>query len=158
MFEENVELLRRAFEAYDRGDRAAWLSMCNENLVVEPVGEWPEGTPGIDNREAAWDFFVAADEPWEEGPYELTEFTEVSDNQLVVHQQRELRGLGSGIEMKYDYWFLATIRDRKAVRLQWFSSRNAALSAANEGGSSGASRDEESAGLPVESRVRKSSG
>jgi ketosteroid isomerase-like protein len=131
MFEENVELLRSAFEAYGRGDRAAWLSMGSEDLVIEPVGDWPEGSPGIESREAAWDLLVASEEPWEEGPYELTEITEVSDHQLVSHLQREMRGKSSGIEIKYDYWILATIQDRKATRLQWFSSRDEALEASS---------------------------
>lgn len=35
--------------------------------------------------------------------------------------------------MNYDYWFLATIQDGNAMRLQWFSSKDEALEAAREG-------------------------
>ncbi len=138
MFEENVERVRRAFEAFERRDKEAWLAGCDSELEIVPVGDWPDGRP-IRGREAAWDFFVATDEPWEIGPFELTEAIEAGEDQLVARQRRDMRGKSSGVEVEYDYWLLVTLRDGKALRLQWFHARSEALKAARRGGSSDAS-------------------
>jgi ketosteroid isomerase-like protein len=129
MSEENVELVRRAFDAFERRDRAAWLALCDEWLEIEPVGDWPDA-PSIRGREAAWEFFVTGDEPWESTPYEITEHANAGNDQVVVHQQRQMRGRSSGIEVEYDYWLLATLRNGRAIRLQWFDTRHEALEAA----------------------------
>ena len=129
MSEENVELVRRAFEAFERRDKAAWMALCVEELEIEPVGDWPEA-PSIRGSEAAWEFFVTGDEPWESSPYEIAEHVNVGDNQVLVNQQRHMRGQSSGVEVDYDYWLLATLRNGKAVRLQWFDTRHDGLKAA----------------------------
>jgi ketosteroid isomerase-like protein len=137
MFDQNVELVRRAFEAFERRDKEAWLDGCDPELEIVPVGDWPDGRP-IRGREAAWEFFVATDEPWESGPFELTEAIEAGADQLVARQRRDMQGKSSGVEVEYDYWLLVTLRNRKALRLQWFYARSEALEAARGRGSSAA--------------------
>jgi ketosteroid isomerase-like protein len=129
MFEEDVEAVRRAFNAFERRDKAAWLDLSDPELEVIPVGDWPEA-PSISGREAAWEFFVATDEPWESGPFELTEVTEAGEGLIVGRQRRSMRGKSSGVEVKYDYWLLVTLRNGRAARLQWFGTRREALEAA----------------------------
>ena len=128
MSQENVETMRRGFDAFARGDKAAWFETCDPEIEVAPVGDWPETDP-IRGREAAWNFFVATDEPWEPGPYELVEVIE-GDDKVLARQRRDLRGKSSGIEVEYDYWTVFTFRDGKAQRLEWFADREAALEAA----------------------------
>jgi ketosteroid isomerase-like protein len=127
MSQENVERLSRGLEAVARRDKAAWDQLCDPNLEVVPVGDWPEGE--IRGREAAWDFFIAADEPWEPGTYEVVEFIDEGD-QAVARLQRDMKGKSSGVEVHYDYWLVATIRDGKTRRLEWFEKRDEALEAA----------------------------
>jgi ketosteroid isomerase-like protein len=128
MSQENVEAMRRGFDAFARGDKAAWFETCDPEVEVAPVGDWPE-TDRIRGREAAWDFFVAADEPWEPGQYELVEVIDAGDK-VLARQRRDLRGKASGAEVKYDYWLVFTFRDAKALRLEWFADRTEALEAA----------------------------
>jgi ketosteroid isomerase-like protein len=128
MSHENVETMRRGFDAFARGDKAAWFETCDPEIEVTPVGDWPETDP-IRGREAAWNFFVATDEPWEPGPYELVEVIE-GDDKVLARQRRDLRGKSSGIEVEYDYWTVFTFRDGKAHRLEWFAGRDEALEAA----------------------------
>ena len=125
--QENLERLSRATEAVAQRDKAAWNELCDQNLEVVPVGDWPEGE--LQGRDAAWDFFIAADEPWEPGLYEIVEFFGGKD-QGVAHLQRDMRGKSSGVEVHYDYWLVVTSRDGKAVRLEWFEKREDALEAA----------------------------
>jgi ketosteroid isomerase-like protein len=131
MSEEDVERMHRAFDAFARRDKAAWLELSDPDLELAAVGDWPETDP-IRGREAAWDFLVATDEPWEPGPYELVEVID-GDDKIVAHQRRDLRGKSSGVEVEYDYWVVLTVRDGKALRLEWFADRETALEAAGLG-------------------------
>jgi ketosteroid isomerase-like protein len=88
MSQENVERLHRALEAFARRDRAAWDELCDPNVEVIPVGDWPEGK--IEGREAAWDFFVATEEPWEPGFYEMVEVID-DDHHVVTRLARDMR-------------------------------------------------------------------
>jgi ketosteroid isomerase-like protein len=125
--EENVERLRQGLDAFARRDEAAWNELADPELEVVPVPDWPEGA--IRGREAAWDFFIAAEEPWEPGSFEMVEVID-SDDKVVTHLKRDMRGKSSGVEVQYDYWLMAVIRNRKALRLEWFETREEALEAA----------------------------
>lgn len=127
MSQENVEKMRRAFDAFARRDKTAWLELSDPELELAPVGDWPETDP-IRGGEAAWDFLVAADEPWERGSYELVEVIE-GDDKVMARQRRDLRGKASGVEVKYDYWLVVTFRDGRALRVEWFEARHEALEA-----------------------------
>jgi ketosteroid isomerase-like protein len=127
MSQENVETLREALRAFARRDRSAWNELCDPNVEVIPVGDWPEGE--IQGREAAWDFFVAAEEPWEPGSYEMVEVID-DDDYVVARLQRDMRGRSSGVAVHYDYWLVLTARAGKALRLEWFERRDDALEAA----------------------------
>jgi ketosteroid isomerase-like protein len=127
MSEENVERVRRSFEAFAQRDRAGWSELCDPGIEVVPVGEWPEGE--IRGRDSVWDFLLASDEPWEPGPYEAAE---VSDGQdaVAVRMKRKLRGRSSGVEVDYDYWAVFTFRNGKVIRVEWFDERGDAHKAA----------------------------
>jgi ketosteroid isomerase-like protein len=127
MSQENVETLRQAFEAFARRDQTVWYELADPSLEVIPVGDWPEGE--IRGREAAWDFFVATEEPWEPGSYEMVEAID-SDDKVVTHLKRDMRGKSSGVDVQYDYWLMAVIRNGRALRLEWFETREKALEAA----------------------------
>jgi ketosteroid isomerase-like protein len=127
MSQENVERVRRCFEAFAQRDRAGWSEFCDREIKAVPVGEWPEGE--IHGREAVWDFLVAADEPWKPGRYEAAEVSDGPDT-VAVRMRRKLRGRSSGVEVDYDYWAVFTFRNGKAIRVQWFDGREEALEAA----------------------------
>jgi ketosteroid isomerase-like protein len=124
---EKAEMLRRALQAVARHDKTTWDEVCDPNVEVVPVGDWPEGERR--GREAAWDFFIAADEPWEGGAFEIAEFIESGD-QGVAHLRRDMKGKSSGVEVHYDYWLVATVHDGRGRRLEFFECREQALEAA----------------------------
>ena len=127
MSQENVEHVHQAFDAFARRDKAGWFALCDPEVEAVPVGDWPEKE--IRGRESAWDFLVAADEPWEPGPYEADEISEGTDT-VAVRMRRKLRGRSSGVEVDYDYWAVFTFRDGKIARTEWFEGRAEALEAA----------------------------
>jgi ketosteroid isomerase-like protein len=104
-------------------------SRCDPDFETVPSPEWPE-TEAIRGAEAAWDFYVETDEPWDAGSYELVELIDAGNDRIVAHQRRDMRGRASGASVVYDYWLVVTFRGEKAVRAEWFTNRPEALDAA----------------------------
>ena len=128
MSQENVEIVRESLEAFARRDKAAWSELCDPNLEVVPIGDWPEGEK-LRGEEAVWDFMVTSDEPWKPGSYEMVEVMD-NDENVVTRLKRDMQGKSSGVEVHYDYWLVLTSRYGKALRLEWFEKRDDALEAA----------------------------
>ena len=129
MSQENVESLRAGVEAFDRQDKAAWLSTFDNDAVMIPAREWPENAP-VRGAEAIWDFYVEVTATWEGGSWELDEIIEAREDTLVVNARRETRGKASGAGFAFNYWSVMRFRRGKATCVEWFSNREAALEAA----------------------------
>jgi ketosteroid isomerase-like protein len=130
MSKENVDRMRQSQAAFERGDKDAWRAFVHPDVEVVPIGDWPEGD--IHGRDAVWDFFVTANEPWEPGSYELDEVSNGGDR-IAARMRRELRGKSSGVEVEYDYWVVFTFHDGLVARAEWFEDRQEALEAARLG-------------------------
>jgi ketosteroid isomerase-like protein len=126
MSEENVELIRSTYAAFERGDIDAMLDTADPTLVTqryEPeVATWhgPEG-------------FLQALADWTEGFDQFSasaeEFIDAGDRVIVrVHQRA--RGKGSGVPVEADFWFVHTLSEGKVIRLDMFASKAPALEAA----------------------------
>jgi ketosteroid isomerase-like protein len=128
----NVDTLRRALEAFNRGDRAAWLEMCDPLLENVPPREWPESNRVL-GRELAWDFFTAATEPWEDSPLEHGEI--VDGGSVVAAEVRgSVRGRASGAGVPWGFWQVVRFRDGRMIHFSWFADRAEALEAAGVSG------------------------
>ena len=129
MSQEDIEVVRRATDAFNRRDRAGWLALCDPAYETVPSPDWPETDP-IRGREAAWDFYVEVDESWLPGPYEVVHMADADDRRIVGHLRREMRGKVSGADVTYDYWLVCTVSDGKIRRAEWFEDERQALAAA----------------------------
>jgi ketosteroid isomerase-like protein len=129
MSQENVETLRQGLDAFFRRDRETWLALCDPDFETVPSDDWPEIEP-IRGGEAAWEFYVEADAPWEKTPYELVEALDAGSDRIVGQMRREMRGKASGVAVTYCYWVVATFRNGRVRRIEWFSERESALQAA----------------------------
>ena len=128
MSQESVETLRRALDAFNRRDRAVWLAVCDLEVENVPPRDWPESDP-IRGSEAVWDFYVEGNQPSEDSPFENVEFIDAGNDKLVVDMRREVRGKASGAALTWRYWQVATIRNGKLLRIEWFADRAEALKA-----------------------------
>jgi ketosteroid isomerase-like protein len=128
MSQENVESLRRYQDAFNRGDRAAFLALCDPDYENVPSPEWPESQP-TRGREAVWDFFVRNSDTWDEAVFNVGEVIELGDDKLVFEQQAEMKGAASGARVPWSYWQVMTFRDGKVSRTEWFRTRAEALEA-----------------------------
>jgi ketosteroid isomerase-like protein len=134
MFEQDAEVLRRTVDAVNRGDRSAFLALSDPGLENIPPRQWPESEP-IRGREAVWRFYTEANNLWEETSFEVAELVDVGDGRIVAHLRQEVQGKMSGARVRFSYWLLATARNGKGRRLEWFADRGEALAAgrANRG-------------------------
>ena len=134
MSNENVELVKRGYEALNAGDVEAALAMFDPDVEVHLAKDantvwgldFEETYRGIDGFVQ---FLSRLSDAWEEFRWEPTEYREAGD-QVVVYIQMTARGRGSGIELQQDMTHLCAIRDRKLVRHETFFDRAEALEAA----------------------------
>jgi ketosteroid isomerase-like protein len=130
MSQENVEIVREAFEAFLRGDREKTAKL------VDPEVEFHGTVGGLDEGRIAHgqseidQMFEAEDlEAWEERRLEAEEFIDAGDNVVVLlHEYR--RGRGSGVERETKTAAVAAVRGGRVVRIQGYMDRDAALEAA----------------------------
>ena len=118
MSEENVELVRQSMEALLRRDRDAWFAIHDEDFEIVPVRDWLEGA--VRGREAGWDFYMRIRDRFEWVPREV-ERVDAGADKVFAHIRYDLRGAGSGAEVELDQWYVATVREGKVLRMQWFT-------------------------------------
>jgi ketosteroid isomerase-like protein len=116
MSKESIEVLRRGYDAWNRGDYEVVLQM------LDPEIEWqfPEGglNTGIHHgREAVRKFFESVVEAFDQLHYEPEEFVR-ADDRVVVRVRLTSRGRGSGVELEIRPVHVWTMRGNRAIRLE----------------------------------------
>jgi ketosteroid isomerase-like protein len=122
--DENVELVRRTFDAYNRGDYAAAAAELAPDVVWE-VGQ-EEPARGPEAVQAMWERWDSA---WNDMETVPEDFVAAGDK-VVVTVHYTARGKGSGVVVRDLVFDLYTLRDGKCVRKQEFETREEALAAA----------------------------
>ena len=129
MSQENVELVRRAFEAFERSDFDAILRMCDEDIVIRQPPELP-GAPETQHGHAGvLEAFELWPQQWDDYGIEILYLRDVGDD-VVAHTRQWGRGKGSGIKLELPFTFVFTIHDRKIVEWRLFMREDDALKAA----------------------------
>ena len=128
MSREDVEIVRLAFEAVARRDKAAFLAMCDPEVETVPQRDFPESAPtrGV---EAVWDLFVELTGVWHEGALKPVELIEAGGGKVVTHAYGEMLGEASGATVAANVWSVVTFRNGKMLRIDWFADRAEALKA-----------------------------
>jgi ketosteroid isomerase-like protein len=126
---ENVELVGRLLDAFNRGDYASCLDL------LDSAVEWrgPQALPeagvlrGHDEVAAVWGAWLAA---WEYYRYEVDEIIEVAPGQVVVTGREFARGRESGAELEArPSSALYEVSRGKVVRFRRYEERTAAVAA-----------------------------
>ena len=128
MSQENVEILRRGFEAFNRRDKAQFDEGIAPDAELHPVPEWPENSV-IHGRDAIWEFFVANEAVWEPGDYEVIETIDAGES-VFAHVRHRVTGKGSGVPVEFHFYGAFAIRNGQASRIDYFLNRDQALAAA----------------------------
>jgi ketosteroid isomerase-like protein len=124
MSQENVERVRRGFEAAARRDLDEVLGTLDPDVVYKPAQE--AAVRGRDAVRASWERW---DAEWDEAQMISEEIIDAGD-QVVQAILFRGRGRGSGIEVEGRFFQVYTFKDGKTVRWEEFSDRAEALEAA----------------------------
>jgi uncharacterized protein len=127
MSQENVEVVRRIFETWSRGDFEAAVAL------MDPGIEWYDpprqpgpvlrvGHAGVEESLREW---MGA---WEEWNYDAHQFIDLGHAVLQIGRQSG-RGKGSQVEVADDLFHVWKLRDGRAVEMRMFTDRAEALEA-----------------------------
>ena len=129
MSQENVEIVRRAVEAFNKvGLAESALRIFDPDAVFEEPPEQPSPTV-VEGRDAAIEIFRQFDEAWQEHRSEPEEIRVIDGERVLLLSVEHFKGR-DGIEISQPGGSIFTLRDDKVVRLQSFWERENALKAA----------------------------
>src|SRR5918995_4824121 len=116
MSEENVEVVRHGFEAFQRGGPEAMLELFSDNVTTyrpEPDGATLHGKAGFRAAVADWteDF-----SEWQVLPQEFTDLGE----RVLVRVLQIAQGRNSGVRVEEDWWFLFELTGSKVSKLSFY--------------------------------------
>jgi ketosteroid isomerase-like protein len=129
MSQENVETVRRAYEAFNSRGLDALLEHFHADAeyditaAIGPYAGMYYGRPAIRN------FLAEYLESWEYVRMEPEDIAEAGEDHVVVLLRLHMRGKGSGIEVDAQTVNLWTMRDGSAVRMAVYNDKAYALKA-----------------------------
>jgi ketosteroid isomerase-like protein len=128
MSEENVERVRRSFEAFAKGGPDALVEFWDPEITLWlRSGLVESGT--YRGKEAVLAWMREWAEAWEEINYTPEEFID-GDDSVIACVLYDGRGKGSAVNVEGRFWFVFKQRDGKVVRWEIFPERAEALEAA----------------------------
>jgi ketosteroid isomerase-like protein len=127
MSQENVEVVRGTFDAFNARDLDAFLGYMDpeveyRSLVLEVEGAY-HGHEGI---RSWWESVLTVFPTWSP---QIVEARDLGDR-VVSRVRAEGRGTGSGIALERDIWHLAEVRDGRLRTSAFFRTEQEALEAA----------------------------
>ena len=129
MSEENVELVRRGYEAYNRGDPEGTVADFAPTFEYVSTGAIPGKGNVHRGPEGYVEFVRWLWDEFEDVRIEVHELIEAGDRVLASVTLKG-RGRQSGADVAWDLWHLWWIEDGRAVRGQAFRDKEKALEAA----------------------------
>ena len=126
MSEENVEIIRRAYEAYDRGDRYAFVADIAPECEFVAAGTVPGRTGTYRGPEGYKKFVAWLDEEFSDSHAELDAIIDAGDS-VVVGATLRGRGRQSGIPATFTFWQVWAFANGQIVGGQGFANKAQAL-------------------------------
>jgi uncharacterized protein len=127
---DDVELVRSAFEAWNRGDIDAFAGHAAEDVAWLEVSGRPEGAPterlGRDRMRTSLESLFDA---WESYHLEVERVEEVGDRVIAVVRE-VARGRASGVEIDSRWGYLVTVEEGLIVRIEAYRDAGQALQVA----------------------------
>jgi ketosteroid isomerase-like protein len=128
MSEENVEVIRRGWDAYTRGDLEALLEVFAPEVVtvMDPAGLERATYQGREGVLQSLSDFLESFDALVQTPLDYID----AGDRVISHVRQEARGSSSGVPVSADVWMVFTLRDRKVVRYEFFADEQVAREAA----------------------------
>jgi uncharacterized protein len=125
MSQENVEIVKAVFDAWNAGDLDRLLDQWDPNIVHKSAEGWPEPGPFV-GREAVMGWFEQLRETWDADALEPIDFTAVADHVVV---RLRWRAVVQGAEPSMEFTGVYTVRRGKVVFVELFWDHAEALEA-----------------------------
>jgi ketosteroid isomerase-like protein len=133
MSQENVELIRRAYDAMNSGDLEAAKAIADPNIelqtpITRVAGRVYRGLAGVD------DWFADVGEAWDGVEQIVERFIEVSAETTIAMVRFTARGKASGVQVAQELASIWTIRNHKVVTVETYPTLDEASAAAGFSG------------------------
>jgi ketosteroid isomerase-like protein len=131
MAQENVEVVRKVFDAAARSDTAAIFDLYDPYIVWDASRTERGAITGkvIQGRESLLKWLREWYEPWGTVDDILEELIDAGQQRVVSIMMQRGRGRASGVEVENRLGGVWTIQDGKVIRVVWFPSGEDALEA-----------------------------
>jgi ketosteroid isomerase-like protein len=126
MSQENVELVRKELEYWNRGDFDAFVGLWDDDVVLRAAEGWPERV--FYGKDAVRSFYEGFAEVV--GRDSVIEDLIDAGDSVVLRMRAHMTGEKSGIEGDMQFSQVATFRRGKIVRAEFFWDHQEALEAA----------------------------
>jgi ketosteroid isomerase-like protein len=127
MSEENVEVVRAFFEAWNAGNMEAVRDAFDPDIILRSPEDWPEPGPFV-GREAVMraleQLRETFDSDWQEP---ISDPIDIGDRVVV---RTVWHGIGKGPELKQESTPVVTVRKRRIFHVEFFSDHAEALAVA----------------------------
>ena len=127
MSEENVEIIRRAYDAWAQGDIQAIVDLCHPGIVIVQPPQVPDAK-SYEGHEGVFATFEDWPKQWDEFEARLGEIIDVDERHVISECKQSVAA--RGMEMEIQAYFLHTMEAGKHLRIDMFLSRQEALDAA----------------------------
>jgi ketosteroid isomerase-like protein len=129
MSEENVEVVRRVYEAAAHRDAPTVLEHYDPEVELDATRLGVTDSDVYHGHDGLQSLFREFAETFDEIEYSYEELIDAGD-QVISIVTRHARGRTSGVEVERPFALLWTLRDGKVVRVVWYLTREDALEAA----------------------------
>jgi ketosteroid isomerase-like protein len=134
MSQENVEIVRRVYDAAARRDAATVLALYDPDVELDASRLGIAGIAGEDTavylgHDGLRRFFRGWHEAWTNIAYDFEELIDAGDEHVIAVVTRRARGRASGVAVERPFALVWTLRGGKVIRVAWFLARAEALEA-----------------------------
>jgi ketosteroid isomerase-like protein len=130
MSQENVEIVRDAAVAFNRGDLDAWFEYVADDIDYRAVEGALDDSGPMHGKDAVRAYLQDWLDMFDDFKSEPIDLIEAGDDKVVAVTRISGRAKLSGVETDLTYAALYTIRDGRVVRGREFWTRDEALEAA----------------------------
>ena len=116
MSQENAEIVRAFFEAWNAGDMGAVRELYDSDAILRMAPDWPEPGPYV-GREAVMREFTQLRETWDADAAEVMSVIDVADRVVV---RFIWRGSGRGPEASVELTAVHTVRNGTILVAEYF--------------------------------------
>jgi ketosteroid isomerase-like protein len=117
MSQENVEIVRRSFEAWNARDLDALRDDYDPGVIIARTLEgWPDGGEPTVGRDAVMRVFGQLREPWDSDVMEILDLIDAGDRVVVTYIWH---GRGHGPDMDMEQTAIFTVRNDRIFLLEF---------------------------------------